>query len=192
MRHRNQNKLYGYKQGPRKALIRSLVGSLVENERILTTLVKAKEVRRHVEKAITQAKKQSLHSRRLLLSRFPNQKVVSLMMKKISPRFLDRPGGYTRILKTAPRSGDGSPMAYIEFVDYKRKGSSSLSLDESKKEDMKAKTRTKKETPQEEEKKKDFSFKMSQRKKAVKIKKQQKAQRKMRSLSRKEHRRQKV
>jgi large subunit ribosomal protein L17 len=118
MRHNARVKHFGRKTGPRKALFRGLVNSLVENGRIKTTLAKAKELRRHVEKAITVGKKQTLHARRLLLSRYPNEKVVSMIMSDIAPRFQDREGGYTRILKLGMRPGDRAEMAYIQFVDF--------------------------------------------------------------------------
>lgn len=118
MKHRARVSTFGRKTGPRKALIRGLVTSLVEHGRIKTTLAKAKELRRHVERAVTLGKKQSLHSQRLLLARYPNQKTVSTIVKDLAPRFKDRPGGYTRILKLGARPGDNAEMAYIEFVDY--------------------------------------------------------------------------
>jgi large subunit ribosomal protein L17 len=90
----------------------------VEHGRIKTTLAKAKELRRHVERAVTLGKKQSLHSQRLLLARYPNEKTVSTIMKDLAPRFKDRNGGYTRILKLGARPGDNAEMAYIQFVDY--------------------------------------------------------------------------
>jgi large subunit ribosomal protein L17 len=90
----------------------------VEHGRIKTTLAKAKELRRHVEKAVTLGKDQTLHSQRLLLSRYPNEKIVSIIMKDLAPRFKDRKGGYTRILKIGARPGDNAEMAYIQFVDY--------------------------------------------------------------------------
>jgi large subunit ribosomal protein L17 len=119
MRHNARVKHFGRKSGPRKALFRGLVNSIVENGRIKTTLAKAKELRRHVEKAITVGKKQTLHARRLLLSRYPNEKVVSMIMSDIAPRFQDREGGYTQILKLGQRPGDRAEMAYIQFVDFK-------------------------------------------------------------------------
>ncbi len=118
MRHNARVKHFGRKTGPRKALWRGLVNSLVEHGRIKTTLAKAKELRRHVEKAITVGKKQTLHARRLLLSRYPNEGVVSTIMSDIAPRFQDREGGYTRILKLGVRPGDSAEMAYIQFVDF--------------------------------------------------------------------------
>lgn len=118
MRHRARVNTFGRKSGPRKALIRGLVTSLVEHGRIKTTLAKAKELRRHVERAVTIGKKQDLHAQRLLLSRYPNKATVATIMKDLAPRFKDRNGGYTRILKLGPRPGDNAEMAFIEFVDY--------------------------------------------------------------------------
>ena len=118
MRHRAKVQTFGLESGPRKALIRGLVNSLVEHGRIKTTLAKAKELRRHVEKAVTLGKDQSLHAQRLLMSRYPNEATVSTIMKDLAPRFKTRPGGYTRILKLGARPGDNAKMAFIEFVDY--------------------------------------------------------------------------
>lgn len=126
MRHRARVSHFGRKSGPRKALIRGLVTSLVEHGRIKTTLAKAKELRRHVERAVTLGKKQSLHSQRLLLARYPNQETVSTIMKDLAPRFMDRQGGYTRILKLGNRPGDNAEMAYIEFVDYAPKAATEV------------------------------------------------------------------
>lgn len=121
MRHNAKVRHFGRKQGPRRALLKGLVGALVENGRIKTTLAKAKELRRHVEKAITTGKKQTLHARRLLLARYPNEKVVSTIMDDLAKRFESRPGGYTRVLKLGARTGDRAEMAYIQFVDYSPK-----------------------------------------------------------------------
>ncbi len=119
MRHQKQkNSSFGRHRGPRKALIRGLVNSLVENERIKTTVPKAKCTRPLIEKAVTIGKKGDIHSRRLLLSRYPNKKTVDKILNVLSPRFKDRPGGYTRIIKLGFRSGDKAPLAYLEFVDY--------------------------------------------------------------------------
>ena len=121
MKHRARVSTFGRKQGPRKALLRGLVNSLVEHGRIKTTLAKAKELRRHVERAVTIGKKGTLHAHRVLLSRYPNEATVSTLVKDLGPRFKSRPGGYTRILKIGPRPGDKAEMAYIEFVDYQAK-----------------------------------------------------------------------
>lgn len=118
MRHRAQVKRFSRSPEARKALFKGLVCSLVEHERIKTTLPKAKELRRHVERAVTAGKKGDLAATRLLMSRYPNKDVVSKIVKDLSQRFKDRPGGYTRILKLGNRMGDGAPMAFIEFVDF--------------------------------------------------------------------------
>ncbi len=116
--HRRRIKHFDRKSGPRKALLRGLVCSLVEHGRITTTVDRAKETRRHVERAITLGKKGDLATTRLLMSRYPNKEVVSTIMKDIAPRFATRPGGYTRIIKIGRRPGDTAEMAFLEFVDY--------------------------------------------------------------------------
>jgi large subunit ribosomal protein L17 len=118
MRHRRLTKHFSRKSGPRKALLRNLVVSLVEHERIKTTLPKAKELRRHIERAITRGKGGTLADFRLLLSKYPSEPTVNKIIKEISPRFADRNGGYTRIIKLGTRPGDRAEMAFIEFVDY--------------------------------------------------------------------------
>lgn len=118
MRHRCQSKHFSRTSGARKALIRGLVSSLVEHERIKTTLPKAKELRRHVEKAITIGRAGSLHARRVLMAKYPNETTVHKIVSDLSKRFEGRPGGYTRIRKLGQRVGDGAPMAFIEFVDF--------------------------------------------------------------------------
>ena len=120
MRHQCQVSHFGRKTGARQSLIRGLLYSLVEHERIQTTLAKAKELRRHADRAITVGKKNSLHATRILLARYPNQSAVSKIVKDLAPRFEGRNGGYTRILKLGQRrNGDNAEMAFIEWVDYK-------------------------------------------------------------------------
>lgn len=118
MRHRRKTKYFSRKFNARKALLRGLIVSLVEHGRIRTTVEKAKELRRHAEKAVTLGKKGDLGARRLLLSRVPNQDTVDRIMTDISPRMKTREGGYTRIIKLGRRPGDTAEMAFIEFVDY--------------------------------------------------------------------------
>lgn len=118
MRHRAKRHNFHRRPGPRVALIRGMVYSLVQHGRIKTTVARAKEVRRHVEKAITVSKRGGLHARRLLLSRLPNDGVVDSLMTDLSKRFAKRPGGYTRIVRVGARAGDQSDMAFLEFVDY--------------------------------------------------------------------------
>lgn len=116
--HRRRVKHFDRKSGPRKALLRGLVTSLIEHGRITTTVDRAKETRRHVEKAITLGKKGDLATARLLMSRYPNKEAVATIMKDLAPRFKTRPGGYTRIIKIGRRPGDTAEMAFLEFVDY--------------------------------------------------------------------------
>ena len=118
MRHNRNVKHFSRKSGPRKALLRGLVVSLVEHGRIKTTVEKAKELRRHVEKAVTIGKAGDLASFRLLLSRLANEATAKKIVDEVSPRFKTRPGGYTRVIKIGRRPGDSAEMAFIEFVDY--------------------------------------------------------------------------
>lgn len=119
MRHKVHSHSFNRRGGPRKALIKGLVVSLVEHGRIRTTLAKAKELRRHVERAVTLGKKGDVATRRLLVARFGNEGAAATIVNDISVRFKSRPGGYTRIVKAGHRPGDMAPMALIEFVDYK-------------------------------------------------------------------------
>jgi len=100
----------------RKALLRNLVTSLLEKDRIETTLTRAKEVRSMAEKMITLGKTNTLHSRRQALEYITKEDVVTRVFEEIAPKYADRNGGYTRILKTGPRRGDAAPMAVIELV----------------------------------------------------------------------------
>jgi len=118
MRHRSKRHNFHRRPGPRVALIRGMVYSLVEHGRIKTTVARCKEVRRHVEKAITVGKRGGLHARRLLMSDFPNEAVVGILTGDLQKRFATRPGGYTRIVKIGARAGDQADMAFLEFVDY--------------------------------------------------------------------------
>lgn len=140
MRHRSATHSFNRRQGPRHALIRGLVISMVEHERIKTTLAKAKEIRSHVEKAITLGKKDTLNTRRVLISRFHNEDTAAKILTTLSPRFQARPGGYTRIVKIGARNGDKAPMAYLEFVDYAPKAASEVVKGDK---DLKKKTRMK-------------------------------------------------
>ena len=116
--HRRLVKHFSRKSGPRKALLRGLMVSLVEHGRIKTTVTRAKEVRRHIEKAVTLGKKGDLNSIRLLIARLANKDMALDLVKNISPRFKDRSGGYTRVVKIGRRPGDTAEMAFLEFVDY--------------------------------------------------------------------------
>ncbi len=116
--HRRRIQHFSRASGPRRALVRGLVISLIEHGRITTTVQKAKEIRRHAEKLVTLGKDGGTATRRLLMSRYPNAKAIDSVMTDISPRFKTRPGGYTRIIKIGRRPGDTAEMAFLEFVDY--------------------------------------------------------------------------
>jgi large subunit ribosomal protein L17 len=122
MRHRVAHRKLSRTSEHRLSLLRNLASSLIKHERVRTTEAKAKELRPFVEKLVTLGKRDSLHARRRALSILPHKDVVRRLFGEISPRFSERPGGYTRILKLGPRSGDGAPMAFIEFVDFVFKG----------------------------------------------------------------------
>lgn len=118
MRHKVDGRLFGRPANQRKALLRNLVVSLLEHERIETTVAKAKEAKRIAEKVITLGIKGDLHSKRLALSYVPNRAVIAKLFKDIAPRFTGRNGGYLRIIQTRNRVNDSAPMAVLEFIDY--------------------------------------------------------------------------
>ena len=101
----------------RMAMLRNLVTSLLENGKISTTVTRAKEVRCLAEKMVTLGKKNTLHTRRQALSFITKEDVVTKLFNEIAPKYAERNGGYTRILKTAPRKGDGAEMAILMLVD---------------------------------------------------------------------------
>jgi large subunit ribosomal protein L17 len=117
MRHLKAGRKLGRNASHRRALMRNLARALIEHERIITTVEKAKEARRFVEKLITLAKRGDLHARRLVLARLPDREIVSKLFDEIAPRFQDRPGGYTRIIKRHERRlGDGGQTAFLELL----------------------------------------------------------------------------
>lgn len=118
MRHRVAGRKLGRTSAHRRALFRNQLASLVEHERIVTTLPKAKELRPIFEKAVTQGKRGTLHARRRVRRLLSNRHLVQKLFDDIAPRFADRQGGYTRIMKLGPRKGDGAEMAILELVDY--------------------------------------------------------------------------
>ena len=117
MRHRKSGRQLNRNSSHRKAMFSNMAGSLVKHEIIKTTLPKAKELRRVIEPLITLAKTDSVANRRLAFARTRDKEVVGKLFTEIGPRFADRPGGYTRILKCGFRTGDNAPMAYIELLD---------------------------------------------------------------------------
>ena len=116
MRHRHSGRQLNRKSPHRKAMFRNMTASLVEHEVIKTTLPKAKELRRVAEPLITLAKADSVANRRLAFDRIRDKAAVGKLFTVLGPRFNDRPGGYTRILKCGYRQGDKAPMAYIELL----------------------------------------------------------------------------
>ena len=116
MRHLVKRKKLGRDTSHRRALLRNLVTSFLEKERIRTTLAKAKAARPLAEKMITLAKKDTLHAKRQALSFIYKKPVVKKLFEELGPRFSERPGGYTRIVKLGPRAGDGAEMAMLELI----------------------------------------------------------------------------
>ena len=117
MRHHNKNRKFGRKANIRRALLKSLALSLIVHGRIKTTEARAKELRPFIEKLVTKGKSPDLNTRRIIISRLLNQKKESKkLIDDIAPKYKDRQGGYTRIVKLPRRAGDASKMAYIEFV----------------------------------------------------------------------------
>jgi len=117
MRHRQSGRQLNRNSSHRSAMFRNMTVSLVEHEIIKTTLVKAKELRTVAEPLITLAKKDSVANRRLAFSRTRSKATVGKLFGELGPRYVDRPGGYIRILKCGERAGDKAPMAYVELVD---------------------------------------------------------------------------
>ena len=118
MRHQKKTIKLGLTAAHRKALLANQVCSLIEHQRIKTTLAKAKAVRPLAEKMVTLGKKGSLHARRTALAVLRQKDAVKKLFEDIAPRSADRKGGYTRIVKIGPRQGDAALMVYLELVDY--------------------------------------------------------------------------
>lgn len=116
MRHRKSGRQLNRNSSHRKAMFSNMAASLVCHEVIRTTVTKAKELRRVVEPLITLSKSDSVANRRLAFARTRNKEVVGKLFSELGPRYQERPGGYTRILKCGYRAGDKAPMAYIELV----------------------------------------------------------------------------
>ena len=117
MRHRKSGRQLNRNSSHRKAMFKNMAVSLFEHELIKTTLPKAKELRRVAEPLITLAKSDSVANRRLAFSRTRDKATVGKLFTELGPRYQERPGGYTRILKAGFRPGDAAPMAYVELVD---------------------------------------------------------------------------
>ncbi|MFZ5907740.1 MAG: 50S ribosomal protein L17 [Nitrospirota bacterium] len=119
MRHRVDGRLFGRTANQRKALLRGLVNSLIEHQRIETTVAKAKEVRKIAERMVTLGKRGDLHAKRLAFAYLSNRDSLAKLFGEIGPRFAGRNGGYLRIMQTRSRVNDSAPMAVLEFIDYR-------------------------------------------------------------------------
>ena len=118
MRHQRAGRKLGRDAAHRRALYSNLAGALIEHGRIKTTEAKAKEVRPIVEQMITLGKRGDVAAHRQAVAYLRSKSVAHKLFTDVAPRFADRPGGYTRVVKLAPRQGDAAPMAYLELVDY--------------------------------------------------------------------------
>ena len=121
MRHLKGVKKFSRPQSHKKSMFSNMMVSFFENERIHTTAAKAKELRRLSEKAITRAKDNTLHNKRILFSRIGDRNIVAKLFDDIAPRYKDVNGGYTRIIKLGSRKGDGAEMSLLELVEIKQK-----------------------------------------------------------------------
>jgi len=117
MRHRNSGRSFSRTSSHRKAMFSNMCTSLIEHELIKTTLAKAKELRRYVEPLITVGKSDSVASRRYVFDTLRSKSAVGKLFTTLGPRYIERPGGYVRVLKCGYRAGDNAPMAIVELVD---------------------------------------------------------------------------
>ncbi len=118
MRHRKAGRKLGRTSSHRDAMLRNMVTSLLDQERIVTTVPKAKEARRVAEQMITLGKRGDLHARRQALAYIRSKDIVAKLFDEISSQYAGRQGGYTRIIRTGTRSGDAAPMAILELVEF--------------------------------------------------------------------------
>jgi large subunit ribosomal protein L17 len=118
MRHQRSGRKLGRDSAQRKALYSNLASALIEHGRIRTTEAKAKEVRPIVEQMITLGKRGDVSAQRQAVAFLRSKPIAHKLFADVAPRFVDRPGGYTRVVKLGPRQGDSAPMAYLELVDY--------------------------------------------------------------------------
>ena len=119
MKHRIGVNRLGRKASHRKSLLRNMMTSLFKHERIKTTKTKAREVRRYAEKMITRAKVDTVHNRRIIAKRIWDKSILAKLFTDIGPRFVERPGGYTRIIKLGKRYGDSAETVFLELADKK-------------------------------------------------------------------------
>src|SRR6059058_5793915 len=145
MRHGMVNRKLGRTSAHRAALFRNQLSSLIDRERIITTLPKAKELRPQVERLVTIGKTDNVHNRRQVFRVVGDETLVAKVFDTLGPRFAERPGGYTRIIKIGPRRGDAAETAIIEFVGYE------LNTEKSEEAPAKSKKAPKKAAPEREE-----------------------------------------
>lgn len=146
MRHRKTINHLGRQAGHRKALMANMASSLILHKRIETTVAKAKALRVYVEPLITKSKDDSTHSRRTVFAYLKDKEAVAELFRVVAPKVAERPGGYTRILKTGFRVGDSADMALIEFVDFNETAMAATT----KKEKTTRRSRAKKAAPKAE------------------------------------------
>jgi large subunit ribosomal protein L17 len=151
MRHRNANRKLSRNTSHRRALLRNLVTDLLDHGRLMTTLPKAKEVRPLAEKMITLGKRDSLHSRRQLQAYLLREAVAKKVFDSIAPRFADRNGGYSRIIKLGNRKGDGADLAIIELLGSELEVKKAERAEKAKTKETKKKASGKEEKEKEEE-----------------------------------------
>jgi len=146
MRHRKKVKKLGRTASHRRATLRNMATALINHHQIKTTLGKAKAARSYVEKLITTGKKDSVHARRQAFKLLQNRTLVKKLFDEIAPSFSDRNGGYTRVVKLGPRTGDGAEMAVLQLVGFEQ-----LIIDEQEKQKQKRKERVEKKKAKEAE-----------------------------------------
>src|SRR6266404_3164577 len=167
MRHGMVNRKLGRTSAHRNALFRNQLASLIERERIITTLPKAKELRPQIERLITLARTDSVHNRRQAV-RVVDETMVTKLFDTLGPRFADRPGGYTRIIKLGPRRGDAAEVAILEFVDFKLETEAKEEEGEEPKKPAKKSSAKKKAAPKKEPAKAKLKPKTTTKKKSGK------------------------
>ena len=167
MRHNKKFNHLGRTSSHRKAMLSNMASSLIENKRITTTLAKAKALRTYVEPLITKAKEDSTHSRRVVFSHLQNKNAVSELFRDIATKIGERPGGYTRILRTGNRIGDNAEMCIIELVDYNEAMLASKAEAEKPKRRRSRRGTTKKQQATTDEKVKDTKGKAAKSKASV-------------------------
>ena len=168
MRHRRTVNTMGRTSAHRKATLANLAAALLQHKHIQTTEAKAKVARRFVEKLITLAKQGTLHAHRIAFMRLRQKSIVKILFDDVAPRYKDRNGGYTRVVKLGRRSGDGAPIAVIELIGFE------TAAKKQKEREIKAEAKKKKEEKREKSSQKAKAEESSKEKKADKKKKDEK------------------